>query len=589
MTRGASLLAKMFFPLAGILLAALRPWPAWVLGLTVAFVVRRWYRLHADRLRAEQARAAATGQLHLRTIEALALAIEAKDEGTLAHLRRVQVYALGVGRALGLAGPELEALAAAALLHDVGKLAVPEHILSKPGRLTPEEFEKMKIHPVMGAGIVERAGFPYPVAPMVRSHHERWDGTGYPDGLSGTRIPLGARILAAVDTLDALATDRQYRPAMPLAEAMQAVAAEAGTGFDPRVVAILQQRYLELEREAQQRAGEGGRIVAPEAVGGARVPRNGLERVPDSRGSRLDFLTAIASARHEAQLLYEFTQVLGNSLNLRETLSVLDSRLCQLVPYAAMAVYVRQNGFLLPEYARGVCGARLSVACGTAGWVTETGRMLVNGYPAAEEASGFASALSAPLEGASGRFGVLCLYHADADAFTGDHVRILKAMLAKISMAVENALRYRAAAEGEHLAARQFFVKMEHELQRARADGDPVTLLVGDLDGLAEIRRRRGPLYASKTVRAAAEAVRRCCSESDLLGRMGADEFVVLLPGMRAQEAGERIAILRRAVDRASNGALAFEAAAATFPDDGAQTEELLAAADRRLYAAAGA
>src|SRR5258708_5913469 len=118
-------------------------------------------------------------------------------------------------------GSDLEALHAAALLHDIGKLAVPEHIIAKPGRLTPEEFEKMKIHTIVGAEILERVRFPYPVVPIVRAHHEKWDGSGYPFGLKGAEIPIGARILSAVDYLDALASDRQYRRAMPLDEVMQ--------------------------------------------------------------------------------------------------------------------------------------------------------------------------------------------------------------------------------------------------------------------------------------------------------------------------------------------------------------------------------
>ena len=161
--------------------------------------------------------------LHLRTIEALALAIDAKDATTHDHLRRVQVYALEIGKELGMSERELEALRAAALLHDIGKLAVPEHIISKPGRLTPEEFEKMKIHPVVGAEILERVQFPYAVVPIVRSHHEKWNGNGYPHGLKGEEIPLGARILAAVDCLDALSADRQYRRALPLEQAMEQV------------------------------------------------------------------------------------------------------------------------------------------------------------------------------------------------------------------------------------------------------------------------------------------------------------------------------------------------------------------------------
>ena len=136
---------------------------------------------------------------------------------------------------------------AAALLHDIGKLAVPDHIINKPGRLTPEEFEKMKIHPIVGADILERVAFPYPVAPIVRAHHEKWDGTGYPDGLKGEEIPIGARILAAVDCLDAVASDRQYRKALPLDEAMKLVVEESGTSYDPKVVEILARRYRELE------------------------------------------------------------------------------------------------------------------------------------------------------------------------------------------------------------------------------------------------------------------------------------------------------------------------------------------------------
>ena len=151
---------------------------------------------------------------------------------------------------MGLTKTELNALRAASLLHDIGKLAVPEHIITKPGKLTPQEFEKMKIHPVVGAEILEQVNFPYSVAPIVRAHHERWDGNGYPLGLAGEEIPLGARILSAVDCLDALASDRQYRRALPLDQAMAVVLNESGKSYDPRVVEILARRYRELEEEA---------------------------------------------------------------------------------------------------------------------------------------------------------------------------------------------------------------------------------------------------------------------------------------------------------------------------------------------------
>ena len=212
----------------------------------------RSYRLYLGKLETEKRHAEKLSSLHLRTIEALALAIEAKDETTGEHLQRVRVYAMELAKELGLSEDETEALRAASVLHDIGKLAVPEHIISKPGKLTPEEFEKMKIHPIVGAEILEQVDFPYPVVPIVRAHHEKWDGSGYPNGLAGEAIPIGARILAAVDCLDALASDRQYRKALPLDDAMAKVVSEAGTSFDPKVVAILQRRYVELEKLANE-------------------------------------------------------------------------------------------------------------------------------------------------------------------------------------------------------------------------------------------------------------------------------------------------------------------------------------------------
>src|SRR5580698_1813015 len=207
-------------------------YPTVLLTGPALYLIYRSYRLYLQRLEIEKLHVEEVSSLHLRTIEALALAIEAKDHTTHGHLQRVQVYAQEMAKDLGLNEEECNALRAASLLHDIGKLAVPEHIISKPGRLTPEEFEKMKIHPVVGAEILERVKFPYPVVPIVKAHHEKWDGTGYPSGLAGEAIPMGARIISAVDFLDALASDRQYRRALPLNEVMQRLAAESGKSFD---------------------------------------------------------------------------------------------------------------------------------------------------------------------------------------------------------------------------------------------------------------------------------------------------------------------------------------------------------------------
>ena len=221
----------------------------WSIG-SIAPITSIWpsWRRKRSRSKSKNKHAEEVAALHLRTIESLALAIEAKDHTSHQHLQRVRVFAVTVAKELGLPEDEIEALRAAALLHDIGKLAIPEHIINKPGRLTPEEFEKMKIHTLVGAEILQRVAFPYPVAPIVRSHHEHWDGGGYPDGLKGEQIPRGARVFAAVDCLDALASHRQYRGAMSLDAAMEKVASMSGSAFEPRVVEVLKRRYRELER-----------------------------------------------------------------------------------------------------------------------------------------------------------------------------------------------------------------------------------------------------------------------------------------------------------------------------------------------------
>jgi putative nucleotidyltransferase with HDIG domain len=176
-------------------------------------------------------------RLYLSTIETLATAIDAKDQVTHGHIRRVQKFALGLSAEVGITDArQLKAIEAAALLHDTGKLVVPEHILNKPARLTIGEFEKMKRHASAGADILSSINFPYPVVPIVRHHHENWDGSGYPDGLKGTDIPLGARILAVVDCFDALTSDRPYRPRLDDDDAIQILLQRRGTMYDPLIV-----------------------------------------------------------------------------------------------------------------------------------------------------------------------------------------------------------------------------------------------------------------------------------------------------------------------------------------------------------------
>src|ERR1700685_4078870 len=361
-------------------------WETSLLLVPAIYVIYRSYRLYLGKLEDEKRHVEEMASLHLRTIEALALAIEAKDQTTHDHLQRVRVYAVEVAKELGVEGPDLEALHAASLLHDIGKLAVPEHIISKPGRLTPEEFEKMKIHTLVGAEILERVRFPYPVVPIVRAHHEKWDGTGYPIGLKGAEIPVGARILSAVDYLDALASDRQSRRALPMPEVIQKLVAEAGKAFDPKVVEIIQRRHHHFEKLALAKSGNSGSAAVFTAVKIERgdAPDAGFEnaKVDDSKIREATFLSSIAAARQEAQSLFELSQDLGASLSLGETLSVFSVKLKPMVPYDAIAIYILRDDLLMPEYVNGdnyrlFSSLRIPLGDGLSGWVAQNKKAII--------------------------------------------------------------------------------------------------------------------------------------------------------------------------------------------------------------------
>jgi putative nucleotidyltransferase with HDIG domain len=433
-------------------------WQGSLLVLAPIYLMYRSYRLYLGKLEAEKLHAEKLSSLHLRTIEALALAIEAKDQTTGEHLQRVRIYAMELARELGLTEDETEALQAASVLHDIGKLAVPEHIISKPGKLTPEEFEKMKIHPIVGAEILEQVDFPYPVVPIVRAHHEKWDGSGYPYGLRGEDIPIGARILAAVDCLDALASDRQYRRALPLHEAMAKVASEAGISFDPRVVGILQRRYVELEKLAKAQPLQAPPKLSTDIkVERGLAPDAGFaeSEKPVAQGSPArDQVNVMAAAREEAETLSEFGRKLGAALSLEDTLSLLAVRVKHLVAHDSMAVYVLRNKVLIPEFVSGenfrlFSSLRIPIGEGLSGWVVQNCKPILNGNPSVEPGylndpsrfSTLRSALAVPLEGTAGVVGVLALYRGRTDAFTRDEMSVLQELGAKLGVVVEVALR----------------------------------------------------------------------------------------------------------------------------------------------------
>jgi len=358
--------------------------------------------------------------LYLSTIEALAMAVDAKDQITHGHIRRVQVYAIELARRLGVADElQLKAIEAAALLHDMGKLAIPEHILNKPGRLTPAEFDRMKTHAGLGADLLSSVRFPYPVVPIVRHHHEDWNGGGYPTGISGTDIPLGARILSVVDCFDALTSDRPYRPRLSNEEAFKILSERRGTMYDPLVVDTFMRTYPEIA-PAAIRAGQEARSIVGELTNS------------DASGTPLKRIRANAT---EAALLAKYGKNVRRASSMKEAVDTTAQCLRQIVPATTYALYVFDSSSdnLICEVAFGdqgnaLLGLTIPVGERVSGWVGATRQTVMNSdaiLDLGEAARVFQPALRSTISTALGNdtqlIGVLTAYAASEAVFTDGH------------------------------------------------------------------------------------------------------------------------------------------------------------------------
>ena len=430
-------------------------WSAhWITPLAVAplYLTYRTYKVYLGRIEDEQRHVREMADLHLATIEALALAIDAKDQTSQSHIRRVQLYAASVARALGMSDNDVQGVKTAALLHDIGKLAVPEHILSKPGPLTPEEFQKIRAHPKVGADIVSSVPFPYPVAPLILSHHERWDGKGYPTGLKGEDIPLGARILSVVDYFDALMAERPYHKAMSFDAAVGLLRQEAGKGLDPSVVAKFIQLLPSLQEEAARlelAMRKSQSDVSEHAIG---RPATGLS----TETTKKNVFEDIALAHREIYALYEIAQAMGTSLGVSDTMALIAAKLSNLVPFSCAALFLfdEDSESLRCRFASGIDAEviqqiAVSNGEGLTGWVARNRRPLVNARPSADlEAAGLTatttlqSALVCPLLFNDQFIGTLSVYHTEAGFYRDDHRRLLDRVSEQAGAVIKNSMLF---------------------------------------------------------------------------------------------------------------------------------------------------
>ena len=589
-------------------------WLGWSFTLALLpmlYAIYRSCRVYFEKLQQEKQHAQNMAALHLRTIEALAMAIEAKDECTHEHLRRVQVYSLELAKRLGLPEEELNALQAASILHDIGKLAVPDYIISKPGKLTPDEFDKMKIHTIVGAEILEQVAFPYAVSPIVRSHHEKWDGSGYPDGLTGEQIPIGARILSAVDCLDALASDRQYRRALPLDEAMKYVAGLAGQSFDPKVIEILKEHYREFERLAQNTPFTVTRLRKDIVVSRGAAPDAGYEKnqgpAETQAPAKLQALREPSSPRG-MQDIVDLAEGANGSLRSEELLSLAAERLKVIVPFDCVAIYIRQGDLLKACYATGensriFASLEIPIGQGLSGWVAENGKPIVNGNPTVEPGyltdptrfSALKSALSIPLRDSGNRInGTLTLYRADPDAYTNEHLRTLLAVSEKFTRVVEIAITIGQLqhANWDQLTglpnADSLNLHFQEELSKCEMQGKTLALLACDLDGFNQVNYRHGHLSGDEFLKRVASILQSNCRSSDYVARTGGDEFMVLFTGADAAELTGRLESLDWKVrqegrDMFGDESISISTGLACFPENGADVDSLRAYARREL------
>ena len=561
----------------------------------------RAYRVFLARFERERRNVQQMSELHLATIEALARAIDAKDGTAANHIHRVQVYATAMARELGMSETEVQAVKTAALLHDIGKLAVPDHILAKPGPLTPEDFQKVQAHPQVGASIIATIPFPYPVAPLILSHHERWDGRGYPSGLKGDEIPLGARILFLVDYFGALTSERPYHDAMSLDAAAAVIEQEAGKALDPKTV----QAFLRVFPRVRDDA-EGGReaikTTAPTPAIASRA----------EHALRSNVFDDIAVAHGEIYALYQIAQTMGTSLGVSDSMSHIASKLSILVPFSACSLFLydERSEMLRCRFASGTNAELLRQVTlrngqGLTGWVARNRRSLVNARPSADlEAASLSlptslqSALVCPLVLDEHVIGTLAVYHTTPSFYNDDHRRLLDRVTEQAAAVIKNAIVFEKTHE-ESLTdpltglpnTRFMLTHLSRELARAERLGSEVSLIVMDVDEFKAINDTHGHHVGDRALREVAQVLRATIRPYDVCVRYAGDEFIVVLAGCGSEEAESKRLELQAAVAQAGFDArpgvrvpLAISAGAAVFPLDGDTYESLLAKADSRMY-----
>jgi diguanylate cyclase (GGDEF)-like protein len=502
-------------------------------------------------------------------------------------------------------------LTAGALLHDIGKLAVPEYILNKPGKLTESEFAKMKIHPTVGGDILKRVDFPYPVEDIVRYHHEKWNGSGYPKGLKGDKIPLVARIISVVDFYDATRCDRPYRKGMKREESLTLLQKMSGTSFDPKVVDLFVKHVAEFDslldsQDIQEQVASENIDLLTKTRPDAGLAADVLG-VPDNAGFR-----SITEAQREVFALHEIAQTIGSSLNMKDTVTLISNKLRAIVPFDTCIIFIVDDlsGKAIAMHVSGDNAEhferrRMSVGDGITGWVIANARSMCNSSPELDLVGlpddivrNYRGVLVSPLIREDGAFGAITLYSKSRTSYTTEHVRLLESVAQHAASALNNAITFEKTKESaltdvltDLPNARGFYMVVEQRLAECqRMSRESLALISMDIDDFKSINDQWGHAVGDRLLASVAHVIRKEMRQMDILSRYAGDEFVAIMPmasTTMAETVAERIrkavAAHQFQVRTGKMVGVTVSTGLSCFPADGETTEELLTAAARNM------